>query len=218
MGAAFCQCGPEGSLQAMKNASLALDYSYRNGGKTISIYHEQTGEFLDITDRSRWESGVVSKGMEIYIRTFGSFEVFLNGNPVYFSSYKAKELLAYLVNCRGGMVPTRKAVSVLWEDEPVSQKTLNRYYKVCMRLRRTLEKYGIEDILKSVPGGGYCIVMDKVRCDYYDYLSRKPEAMYLYKGVYMSDYSWSEETIAELERFDEKYLGGGRLSFEKYSD
>lgn len=36
------------------------------------------------------------------VRCFGSFEVFVKGDPVYFKRRKSKELLAYLIDRRGG--------------------------------------------------------------------------------------------------------------------
>ena len=42
------------------------------------------------------------------------------------------------------------------------------------------------------------IVTEKVRCDLYDYLSRKDEFAQLFKGSYLTNYSWGEMTLGEL--------------------
>ena len=41
---------------------------------------------------------------KVYIQTFYGFDVFVNGRVIYFPSKKSKELLAILINQRGGSV------------------------------------------------------------------------------------------------------------------
>ena len=41
------------------------------------------------------------EGQNIFIKTFGGFDVFVDGKQVHFSSEKAKEMLAVLVDKRG---------------------------------------------------------------------------------------------------------------------
>lgn len=134
---------------------------------------------------------------EIYIRTFGYFDVFINGKPVAFRNEKSKELLALLVDRRGGYITSSEAISFLWEEETVNTLTLARYRKVALRLKNILEEYEIADILESVDGKRR-IATDKVRCDLYDYLSGKEEYAQLFKGSYLSNYSWGETTLGEL--------------------
>ena len=134
---------------------------------------------------------------EVYIRTFGYFDVFINGKPVAFRNEKSKELLALLVDRRGGYITSGEAISFLWEDETVNTLTLARYRKVALRLKNILEEYGIADIVESVDGKRR-IATDKVRCDLYDYLSQKEGYAQLFKGSYLSNYSWGETTLGEL--------------------
>lgn len=133
----------------------------------------------------------------VAIRTFGYFDVFVNDKPIAFRSQKSKELFALLVDRRGGYVSSEEAISFLWEDEPVSPVTLARYRKVALRLKNILEEYGISQVVESVDGKRR-IVTEKVKCDLYDYLSGKEEFKQLFKGSYLSNYSWGENTLAEL--------------------
>ena len=134
---------------------------------------------------------------EVRIRTFGYFDIFVNGRPIPFRSQKSKELFALLVDRRGGYVSSDEAISFLWEDEPVNPVTLARYRKVALRLKNILEEYGISDVMESVDGKRR-IVVEKVNCDLYDYLSGKEEYSQLFKGSYLTNYSWGETTLAEL--------------------
>ena len=133
----------------------------------------------------------------VSIRTFGYFDVFVGDRPIAFRNKKSKELFALLVDRRGGYVSSEEAISFLWEDEPVSPVTLARYRKVALRLKNILEEYGISDVIESVDGKRR-IVTEKVRCDLYDYLSGKEEFSQLFKGNYLINYSWGENTLAEL--------------------
>lgn len=130
----------------------------------------------------------------VVIRTFGYFDVFVEGKAIAFRNEKSKELLALLVDRRGGFVTSSEAISYLWEDEAVSQLTLARYRKVALRLKNLLEEYGIAHIVETVDGKRR-IVPQNVSCDLFDYLAGQKE---LFKGSYLLNYSWGEVTAAEL--------------------
>ena len=66
-----------------------------------------------------------------------------------------------------------------------------------MRLRNTLRAYEVEDILESVSGKRH-IVVEKVNCDLYEYLKRDVADRPKFRGNYLAEYSWSEETHGEL--------------------
>jgi two-component SAPR family response regulator len=131
------------------------------------------------------------------IRTFGYFDVFVGGKPIAFKNKKSKELFALLVDRRGGFVTSDEAIGFLWEDETVNPVTLARYRKVALRLKNTLENYGIADTVEAVDGKRR-IVSEKVHCDLYDYLTGRDEFANLFKGSYLTNYSWGENTLGEL--------------------
>ncbi len=133
----------------------------------------------------------------VTIRTFGYFDVFVGDRPIAFRNKKSKELFALLVDRKGGYVTSEEALSFLWEDEPANTVTLSRYRKVALRLKNTLEEYGISDVVEAVDGKRR-IIMEKVQCDLYQYLSGKEEYASLFKGSYLSNYSWAETTLGEL--------------------
>ncbi len=133
----------------------------------------------------------------IYIRTFGYFDVFIDDKPIAFRNKKAKELLALLVDRRGGYVTSEEAIGYLWENEPANAVTLARYRKEALRLKNTLEEYGIGNIIESVDGKRR-IVPERIRCDLYDYLSHKKEYDGLFKGSYLTNYAWGEITLGDL--------------------
>lgn len=140
---------------------------------------------------------ILPENHTVSIRTFGYFDVFVGDTSIAFRNKKSKELFALLVDRKGGYVTSEEAISFLWEDEPTNALTLSRYRKVALRLKSTLEECGISDIVESVDGKRR-IVMDKVVCDLYNYLSGKEEYSQLFRGSYLTNYSWSETTLGEL--------------------
>lgn len=135
--------------------------------------------------------------INVSIRTFGYFDVFIGKKPIAFRTQKAKELFALLVDRKGGFISSDEAIGFLWEDEPVNTVTLARYRKIALRLKNILEEYGIADIVETVDGKRR-LVTEKVQCDLYDYLSGKEEFSQLFKGSYLTNYSWAETTLGEL--------------------
>ncbi len=143
------------------------------------------------------EQDVHAETSHIQIRTFGYFDVFVDGKPIMFKNEKAKELLALLVDRRGGYVTSEEAIGLLWEDEPASPVVLARYRKVALRLKNLLEEYGISEIVESVSGKRR-IVPEKVKCDLYSYLSGSEMPDSQFCGSYLNNYSWGEITLGEL--------------------
>lgn len=143
------------------------------------------------------EKKMLTENRKVSIRTFGYFDVFVGDRPIAFRNRKSKELLALLVDRKGGYVTSEEAIGFLWEDEPASSVILARYRKVALRLKNTLEEYGIPDIIEAVDGKRR-IVMENVDCDLYKYLSGKEEYSQLFRGSYLTNYSWGETTLGEL--------------------
>lgn len=138
-----------------------------------------------------------TSGQQVFVRTFGYFDVFVGEQPIAFRNKKAKELLALLVDRRGGYISSEEAICALWEDEPANSVTLARYRKAALQLKNTLEEYGVSEIIESVDGKRR-IIPEKVQCDLYQYLTGKDEFAQLFKGSYLTNYSWSETTLGEL--------------------
>lgn len=133
----------------------------------------------------------------VKIRTFGYFDVFVDGRPIAFRSEKAKELLALLVDRRGGYVTSADIITALWENEPITGQLRTRCRKVALRLNRTLEANGVGGIVESVRGKRR-IVPELVSCDLFDHLSGSADACADFRGSYLKNYSWAEGTLAEL--------------------
>ena len=127
---------------------------------------------------------------EVFVRTFGDFDLFVGGVSVLFKSKKSKELLAYLIHKRGGVSNKKDIAAALFEDSysASTQTYLKRIYK---ELSETLNEYGVGAIL--VKGfNQYAVDTTKFTCDAYDYDKGLPYAVNAYKGEYMAQYEWTE--------------------------
>lgn len=138
-----------------------------------------------------WRKSLDVQNQSFWIKTFGSFEVFVDGKPLVFEREKAKEMLAFLVDRAGATVTTEQLAAVLWEDRPYD-KTLKNYVSTVLgSLRRTLHKVGKEDILIKTRNH-LSLNPEKIKCDAYDYEKGVMSAVNSFRGEYMVNYSWAE--------------------------
>lgn len=138
-----------------------------------------------------WRKSLDVQNQSFWIKTFGSFEVFVDGKPLVFEREKAKEMLAFLVDRAGATVTTEQLAVVLWEDRPYD-KTLKNYVSTVLgSLRRTLHKVGKEDILIKTRNH-LSLNPEKIKCDAYDYEKGVMSAVNSFRGEYMVNYSWAE--------------------------
>ena len=128
----------------------------------------------------------VDKKSDLRIQCFGVFEIFYKEQPVKFSRSKSKELLAYLVDKRGAVIPVKELSIALFNEEKASY-----IRNLVADISKTLKDIDCEEIfIKRF--NGYAIDVNKVKCDYYDYLDNKPYAVKSYLGEYMSQYAWDK--------------------------
>lgn len=136
----------------------------------------------------------VPGGSDVCIQCFGDFEIFVNQKPVHFKYIKSKEVIAFLVDRKGALCSNAEVIINIWDDD----EDHSAYYRSLMKdIHDTFKELGVEDIFNRERAGA-SIITDKVRCDYYDYLKGTPEGINAYKGEYMQQYSWAEETGAAL--------------------
>jgi len=126
----------------------------------------------------------------IVVKTFGYFEIYVNGETMAFSRSKSKELLAYLIDQHGKGVTRSAIFAALWE-EGMYDHSKQKYLDVIIRsLRDTLRKYSIDEILE-IKSGFIRIRPELLDCDLYRYLNNDPAAVRSYRGDYMSGYDWA---------------------------
>lgn len=136
---------------------------------------------------------------DVFVRTFGHFDIFVNGKPIIFKSPKEKELMALLVDREGGTITSEEAMSCLWENQIIDERTKSRYRKLCQRTRKTLESQGLHGLMEESRGVRN-LNRGMVTCDYYEMMEGNEHYSHRFGGRYLSNYSWAEPTLGMILR------------------
>ena len=137
--------------------------------------------------------GVRKKEKLLRVSCFGNFEVYAKNEKLVFKRLKTKELFAFLVDRNGAGVTVAEIGVTLWEKDK-EQNNQNYIHQLFRDLRQALETVGVEEIFER-NNYFYSLNPEKLDCDYYSYLKNgTPE----FRGEYMSQYSWAEETCGLL--------------------
>lgn len=140
--------------------------------------------------------GEKDKAKLLKVQCFGHFEVYARGEALKFKRSRSKELLAILIDRNGAGLSAKQICVKMWADSDDDSRNMNHLRQLFANLRQTLEQAGAGEILLQ---NGYSYMVDTARldCDYYSFLkSGKPE----FRGEYMSQYSWAEDTCGLLWR------------------
>ncbi len=121
----------------------------------------------------------------LQVKCFGNFEIFHNGTPLKFHRQKSKELFAYLVDREGASVNVNELNAVLWEEDKKSY-----FRNLIADIQNTLKEVGAEDVF--VKRYNECFIDPTlIDCDAYEYKRNNPDAIRMYRGEYMIQYSWA---------------------------
>ncbi|MDO4467749.1 MAG: hypothetical protein Q4C49_12225 [Bacillota bacterium] len=126
------------------------------------------------------------------IQCFGKFDLMVNGISLPFPRKKAKELLALLVDHRGGTVMVDEICEILFNE--VNDKKRRYIYVLKFELIQVLKEYDLDKIVCN-RNNGFALDMSCVDCDYYKYCDGQKE---LFHGEYMSQYPWAKKKLKEL--------------------
>lgn len=121
---------------------------------------------------------------------FGNFDVYVDNAPIKFKHKKTKDLFAYLIDRRGSTASTKEIMAAIFEDGNKESYIRN----LRADLKKTLEDLSIDEILIR-NGSDIGVDIQKIDCDFYDYLGGKKD---LFRGEYMSQYSFAESTLGWL--------------------
>lgn len=142
------------------------------------------------------KSAIEDDMKKIYVRTFGRFTVFKDGKPCSFSG-KAKEILALLVTKRGKEVSNEEIYTTIWEERPYSNRNMIVYFNALRRLKKTLKKHNMENLLISTRHG-QMVNTELFDCDYYDWLNGRSNAETGFEEEFLSEYSWGEYILSDM--------------------
>ena len=139
--------------------------------------------------------GLRQKEKLLTVKCFGNFEVYAKEEKLLFKRLKTKELFAFLVDRNGAGMTAKQICASLFPDDSDDSKNASYLRQLVLDLKNTLKSVGAENVLcHETPC--YRIDTSLIKCDYVSYLETgKPE----FRGEYMTQYSWAEDTCAMLE-------------------
>ena len=139
--------------------------------------------------------GLRQKEKLLTVKCFGNFEVYAKDEKLVFKRLKTKELFAFLVDRNGAGMTAKQICAVLFYDDFDDAKNSAYLRQLVLDLKNTLKSVGAENVLRHETPC-YRIDTSLIQCDYTSYLATgKPE----FRGEYMTQYSWAEDTCAFLQ-------------------
>lgn len=154
----------------------------------------------EVAYAAQWRSGRAEKDTtdRVVVKTFGNFDLIVDGKKVSFPRSKAKELLACLVDRRGIRITRADAFHLLWGEEDYNRSKQKILDVVIRSLRSTLEENGVGYILQ-IEQGTLRVVPEEIDCDLYRLLRGDRDTIREYQGEYMSAYPWASATEGRIE-------------------
>ena len=134
----------------------------------------------------------------IRARCFGTFEVFRGEEPIPFARAKSKELLAYLIDRNGGVCTNDMIIGNLWPEREPTEAMKSIVRTLTNDLRSSLEACGAGAVIRK-ERNELSVDVTKIDCDYYRLLQGDPLAIYQFRGEYMTQYDFAEETRYQLQ-------------------
>ena len=132
------------------------------------------------------------------VRCFGSFDCFVRGEPVPFSSSKSRELFAFLIVANGVNVTMEQVITALWPDKDIDKAKI-LYRDAVWRLRSTLEEIHFPCV--NFRRALLSVNTANIHCDYYELIRGKNKNIV---GPFLPSYEWSlelEDDVEQLRHF-----------------
>lgn len=143
-----------------------------------------------------------------FFRTFGAFDMLVDGEPVRFRSAKAKELMALCLYRQGCPASIHEIVECLWGEETAGADSTG-YRRTIKELTDTLRDYAAEELILRARGS-LQLRLELVDSDYQRFLDGDPDAVCQFQGSFLRQYSWAEPMVYTLQ--EKKQLMLARLS------
>lgn len=134
------------------------------------------------------------KTEKLRLVTFGAFTVYGRNNEILtFSRTLSKEILAYLVDQNGFPVTSKDIASDVLEEPFFDDRVSKRVSKLILMLMNDLKTAGFPDVVVK-QNRQLRLNRDMVDCDLYRMLEGDPDAVNAFRGEYMLQYSWAENS------------------------
>lgn len=162
-------------------------------------------DIADVMERAKLLRRRQSK--RFFFRTFGAFDMLVDGEPVRFRSAKAKELMALCLYRQGCPASIHEIVECLWGEEAAGADSTG-YRRTIKELTDTLRDYAAEELILRARGS-LQLRLELVDSDYQRFLDGEADAICQFQGSFLRQYSWAEPMVYTLQ--EKKQLMLARL-------
>lgn len=187
---------PDLPVIATATAESDAYQAYRLGAVGYLLYPYEKEQVLQTLEHLQNLFRIKPK--EVVVKTFGRFDITVDGQILHFSNNKAKELLALLIDRQGGTVTMAEAIDILWENRQYDEAVKQLYRKALRYIKNLLAEYDLDFLV--INRGSCSIIPEAITCDFYQLLANDQQAMAQFDGEYMIDYSWGEMRVAWIIR------------------
>lgn len=146
------------------------------------------------TTLANYVNQIENVSTKLIVKMFDSFDCYINGTIVKFSSQKSKELFALLLVYNGRSLNMFDAISQLWPDNDVDKSKI-LYRDAVWRLRKTLKDINFECV--DFKRANLFLNKNNISCDYWDYLQTHKGN---YNGEFLKNYDWSFDYLPLLDK------------------
>ena len=94
----------------------------------------------------------------------------------------------------GAGMTAKQMCAILFPDDTDDAKNVSYFRQLIFDLKNALREIGADEVLRHETPY-YRIDPERIRCDYFSYIETGNPA---FRGEYMKQYSWAEETCAML--------------------
>ena len=161
------------------------------------------------------------EGQNVFIKTFGGFDVFADGKQVHFSSEKAKEMLALLLLQNGKPLSKRVIAELLWPNK-MPQKSMACFYKTNQYLKNIPGFNEVSPLVNS--GGALSLDMSRIYSDINEFsqllrqaptIENRRRMLLLYQGRLFQNETF-EWLSSQEAYFDMEYLEAAEWLIREY--
>lgn len=186
-------------IKEMLYDKLSAEYTYYNAdGKLLRTIWTKIESKNGIPTKAVCRTLLADEVEKLFVKTFGNFEIFDNkGDVVKFKRGKAKQVVAYLIDKHGYAVSTKEIVMDVLEKDADDKNAIKYVSTLIKSAQADLEALGYSNIILK-EWNSVRINVPMIDCDYYHLLDGDTSYLNLYHNEYMKQYSWAEDTNAEI--------------------
>lgn len=126
----------------------------------------------------------------VVVRTFGTFDVRVDGHSLHFARSKSRELFAILIHKGGTGICNAEACALLWPHKEYNFSLQRQFQTVLVEMCKSLTNSNAMNVLVR-RRNFLAVETSEVNCDLYRMMQGDMQALNAFRGEYMAGYAWA---------------------------